>query len=120
MPFTKELKNSSQSIVISSPKLYHTERNLFIKILKELQANGIEVAIITSAPNGQTDFLKSQGLFIKIVPGLSLCSCVIDKSTIWYGSINILGYPAEEDSIIKITDRKLANELLEAIYNRGK
>ena len=120
MPFTKELKNSSQSIVISSPKLYHTERNLFIKILKELQANGIEVAIITSAPNGQTDFLKSQGLFIKIVPGLSLCSCVIDKSTIWYGSINILGYPTEEDSIIKITDSKLANELLEVIYNRGK
>ena len=120
MPFTKELKNSRQSIVISSPKLYHTERNLFIKILKELQANGIEVAIITSAPNGQTDFLKSQGLFIKIVPGLSLCSCVIDKSTIWYGSINILGYPTEEDSIIKITDSKLANELLEVIYNRGK
>lgn len=120
MPFTKELKSSRQSIVISSPKLYHTERNLFIKILKELQANGIEVAIITSAPNGQTDFLKSQGLFIKIVPGLSLCSCVIDKSTIWYGSINILGYPTEEDSIIKITDSKLANELLEVIYNRGK
>ena len=120
MPFTKELKNSRQSIVISSPKLYHTERNLFIKILKELQANGIEVAIITSAPNGQTDFLKSQGLFIKIVPGLSLCSCVIDKSTIWYGSINILGYPTEEDSIIKITDSKLANELLEVIYDRGK
>lgn len=120
MPFTKELKNSRQSIVISSPKLYHTERNLFVKILKELQANGIEVAIITSAPNGQTDFLKSQGLFIKIVPGLSLCSCVIDKSTIWYGSINILGYPTEKDSIIKITDSKLANELLEVIYNRGK
>jgi len=105
--------------MISSPKLYHTERNLFVKNLKELQANGIEVAIITSTSNEQADFLKSQGLFIKIVPGLSLCSCVIDKSTIWYGSVNILGYSAEEDSIIKITDIKLANELLEVIYNRG-
>ena len=119
IPFTKDLKKSKQNIMISSPKLYHTERNLFVKNLKELQANGIEVAIITSTSNEQADFLKSQGLFIKIVPGLSLCSCVIDKSTIWYGSVNILGYSAEEDSIIKITDIKLANELLEVIYNRG-
>ena len=34
--------------------------------------------------------------------------------------INILGYVTEEDNIIKITDVKLANELLDVIYNRGK
>jgi len=35
----------------------------------------------------------------------------------WYGSINILGYAAEEDNIIKIEDFKLANELLNVIYD---
>ncbi|THC56383.1 hypothetical protein E7X19_26100, partial [Bacteroides fragilis] len=80
---------------------YHTERNAFVKILKELQTNGIEVAIITSASNEQTEYLKKQGLFVRVVPNLSLCSCVIDKSIVWYGSINLLGYPTEEDSIIK-------------------
>lgn len=48
---------------------------------------------------------------------MSLCSCVIDKAITWYGSINILGYAAEEDNIIKIEDFKLANELLNVIYD---
>jgi len=39
---------------------------------------------------------------------------------VWYGSVNILGYATEEDNIIKITDMKLANELLDVIYNSGK
>lgn len=82
--------------------------------------NGIKVAIITSVLNEQTDFLQDQGLFIKIVPKLSLCACIIDKSTIWYGSINILGYSTEEDSMIKIVDIKLASEVLDIIYNDGK
>ena len=118
--FTKELKNSRQSIVISSPKLYHTERNTFIKTLGELQVSGIQVAILTSVESEQTDYLKSLGLYVKIVSKLSLCSCVIDKSTVWYGSVNILGYATEEDNIIKITDSKLANELLDVIYNNEK
>lgn len=101
-PFIKELKASRQSIVISSPKLYHMERNKFVNILKELQRDGIEVAILTLTENGQSDYLRRQGLFVKIVPGLSLCSCVMDKSSVWYGSINILGYPTEEDNIIRL------------------
>lgn len=63
---------------------------------------------------------KSLGLYVKIVPKLSLSSCIIDRSTVWYGSINILGYVTEEDNIIKITDGKLANELLDVIYDSPK
>ena len=111
------MKRSKHSVVISSPKLYHIERNDFVKILKDIQANGIEVAIITSTVSEQTDYLKGQGFSVRISPKLSLCSCVIDKSTIWYGSVNILGYQSEEDSIITVTDSKLANELLEVVLN---
>ena len=120
LAFMENLKSSRQSIVISSPKLYRTERNTFVKTLREFHASGIQVSILTSEENSQTDYLKSLGLYVKIVPKLSLSSCVIDKSTVWYGSVNILGYVTEEDNIIKITDVKLANELLDVIYNSGK
>lgn len=120
MAFIENLKSSRQSIIISSPKLYRTERNTFVKTLKEFHASGIQVAILTSEESSQTDYLKSLGLYVKIVPKLSLSSCVIDRSTVWYGSVNILGYATEEDNIIKITDMKLANELLDVIYNSGK
>lgn len=118
--FTKELKDSKRSIVISSPRLYHIERNVFVKSLVALQIDGIEVAVLTTSENEQTEYLKNQGLFIKIVPKLSLCACIIDKSTVWYGSVNVLGYPTEEDSVIKIVDIKLANELLNVIYDCEK
>lgn len=75
------------------------------------------MAILTSIESDQTEFLKSKGLFVKAISKLSLCSCVIDKAITWYGSINILGYAAEEDNIIKIEDFKLANELLNVIYD---
>lgn len=119
-PFTKELKASKRSIVISSPRLYHVERNVLVKSLVALQIDGIEVAVLTTAENEQTEYLKNQGLFIKIVPKLSLCACIIDKSIVWYGSVNVLGYPAEEDSVIKIADVKLASELLNVIYDCEK
>ena len=120
LAFMQNLKSSRQSIVISSPKLYRTERNTFVKMLRELHVSGVQVAILTSEENSQTNYLKSLGLYVKIVPKLSLSSCIIDRSTVWYGSINILGYVTEEDNIIKITDGKLANELLDVIYNSGK
>lgn len=119
-PFTKELKDSKLSIVISSLRLYHIEQNVFVKSLVALQIDGIEVAVLTTSENEQTEYLKNQGLFIKIVPKLSLCACIIDKSTVWYGSVNVLGYPTEEDSVIKIVDIKLASELLNVIYDCEK
>lgn len=120
LTFIENLKSSRQSIVISSPKLYHTERNTFVKTIKELHTSGIQVAILTSLESNQTNYLKSLGLYVKIVPKLSLSSCIIDKSTVWYGSVNILGYVTKEDNIIKITDGKLANELLDVIYDSEK
>lgn len=120
LAFMQNLKSSRQSIVMSSPKLYRTERNTFVKMLREFHVSGVQIAILTSEESSQTNYLKSLGLYVKIVPKLSLSSCIIDRSTVWYGSINILGYVTEEDNIIKITDGKLANELLDVIYDSPK
>ena len=89
-------------------------------MLREFHVSGVQVAILTSEESSQTNYLKSLGLYVKIAPKLSLSSCIIDRSTVWYGSINILGYVTEEDNIIKITDGKLANELLDVIYDSPK
>lgn len=117
LAFMQNLKSSRQSIVISSPKLYRTERNTFVKMLREFHVSGVQIAILTSEESSQTNYLKSLGLYVKIVPKLSLSSCIIDRATVWYGSINILGYVTEEDNIIKITDGKLANEILDIMYD---
>lgn len=118
-PYTSDLTKAKRSIVISSPKLYRTEQNLLVTLLKELAQQGIEILITTVAENEQTAFIQSKGLSVKVKPKLSLYTTIIDKEVVWYGSINTLGYASKDDNMIKVTDIYLANELIKMIHKHS-
>lgn len=118
-PYTSDLTKAKRSIVISSPKLYRTEQNPLVTLLKELAQQGIEILITTTAENEQTIFIQSKGLSVKVKPKLSLYTTIIDKEVVWYGSINTLGYASKDDNMIKVTDIHLANELIEMIHKHS-
>lgn len=118
-PYTSDLTKAKHSIVISSPKLYRTEQNSLVTLLKELAQQGIEILITTAAENEQTAFIQSKGLSVKVKPKLSLYTTIIDKEVVWYGSINTLGYASKDDNMIKVTDIHLANELIEMIHKHS-
>lgn len=118
-PYTSDLTKAKRSIVISSPKLYRTEQNPLVTLLKELAQQGIEILITTAAENEQTIFIQSKGLSVKVKPKLSLYTTIIDKEVVWYGSINTLGYASKDDNMIKVTDIHLANELIEMIHKHS-
>ena len=40
---------------------------------------------------------------------------IIDKSTIWYGSVNILGFHSIEDNLIRFKNIEIASSLLESL-----
>ena len=118
-PYTSDLTKAKRSIVISSPKLYRTEKNPLVTLLKELAQQGIEILITTVAENEQTAFIQSKGLSVKVKPKLSLYTTIIDKEVVWYGSINTLGYASKDDNMIKVTDIYLANELIEMVHKHS-
>lgn len=118
-PYTSDLTKAKRSIVISSPKLYRTEQNPLVTLLKELAQQGIEILITTAAENEQTVFIQSKGLSVKVKPKLSLYTTIIDKEVVWYGSINTLGYGLKDDNMIKVTDIYLANELIKMIHKHS-
>lgn len=118
-PYTSDLTKAKHSIVISSPKLYRTEQNPLVTLLKEFAQQGIEILITTAAENEQTAFIQSKGLSVKVKPKLSLYTTIIDKEVVWYGSINTLGYASKDDNMIKVTDIYLANELIEMIHKHS-
>jgi DNA primase small subunit len=118
-PYTSDLTKAKRSIVISSPKLYRTEQNPLVTLLKELTQQGIEILITTAAENEQTAFIQSKGLSVKVKPKLTLYTTIIDKEVVWYGSINTLGYASKDDNMIKVTDIYLANELIEIIHKHS-
>ena len=114
-PYSSSIGDAKRSIVVSSPKLYRVERNVLVNQLRELAHIGIEVLIITTARNLETEYLLQRGLSVRILPAVKLCTTIIDKDIVWYGAINALGYVTEEDNVIKVVDNKLANELLEVL-----
>lgn len=118
-PYTSDLTKAKRSIVISSPKLYRTEQNPLVTLLKELTQQGIEILITTAVENEQTAFIQSKGLSVKVKPKLSLYTTIIDKEVVWYGSINTLGYASKDDNMIKVTDIHLANELIKMIHKHS-
>ena len=85
--------------------------------LSELAHIGIEVLIITTVSNPETECLLQRGLSVRILPEVKLCTTIIDKSIVWYGAINALGYATEEDNVIKVVDDKLANELMKTLLS---
>ena len=114
-PYSSSIGDAKRSIVVSSPKLYRVERNVLVNQLSELAHIGIEVLIITTVSNPETEYLLQRGLSVRIFPEVKLCTTIIDKEIVWYGAINTLGYAIEEDNVIKVVDNKLANELLEVL-----
>ena len=114
-PYSSSIGNAKRSIVVSSPKLYRVDRNVLINQLSELAHIGIEVLIITTVSNPETEYLLQRGLSVRILPEVKLCTTIIDKDIVWYGAVNTLGYATEEDNVIKVVDNKLANELLEVL-----
>ena len=116
-PYKTDLGTAKHSVVLSSPKLYNAERNSLTDYLMNLSSQGIEVLVLTHTANEQTEYLQRKGLSVKIIPTLSLCTTIIDKTIVWYGAINALGYTSEEDNVIKVTDNNLADELTNALLS---
>ena len=112
----KDIATAKQSVVISSPRLYRVMNNKLVSLLKEQSANGVEVAIVTAMHDEQCDFLQSSGLHVTTKPNLKLCTIIIDKSLVWYGSVNALGFYSDKDNIIKLKDDRIAAEMLNVLF----
>lgn len=117
--YSADVSKAVRSVVISSPKLYGVNRNLLVELLCDLSHKGVEILVLTASSNDQTEILQRVGLNVRVVPGLSLFVSVIDKNIVWYGGINVLGFSSEEDNVIRVLDKKLADELI-LVLNKSK
>ncbi|MBO6253197.1 MAG: hypothetical protein J6O49_06035, partial [Bacteroidaceae bacterium] len=79
-------------------------------------ANGIELVLYTREENDDTLRLQHQGISVITINHLSLHAAIIDKSTIWYGSVSILGFHSVEDNLIRFKNPEIATSLLETLH----
>ena len=64
--------------------------------------------VIRKRKNGQKKQEQVSELMIHVA--------IIDKSLIWYGSVNYLGYNTDENNAIRIYDSTLAEDIIEMLY----
>ena len=114
-PFISDLSKAKQSVVVSCPKVKIGRHSQIADRLVDLMANGIEIVLYTKEENDDTIRLQHQGVSVIYNDHLSLHTAIIDKSTIWYGSVNILGYRSLEDNLIRFKNPEIASNLLDSL-----
>lgn len=92
--------------------------------MKSVQKRGVRITIITwhmdydkhndgSIYAALSEKLINHGFDVLCFETVSEHFVVIDKSIVWYGSMNFLGREDVEDNLMRIVDVELASELLE-------
>ena len=114
-PFITDLSKARQSVVLSCPKIKIGRHSQIADRLADLMANGIEIVLNTKEENDDAIRIQHQGISVIYNDHLSLHAAIIDKSTIWYGSVNILGYRSLEDNLIRFRNPEIASNLLESL-----
>ena len=115
-PFISDLAQCKRSIVVSCPKIKTNRYSQIAERLIDLVSNGIEIVLYTKEENDDTAKCKLNGIHVIRNEHLTLHAAIIDKSLIWYGSVNILGFLSAEDNLIRFKNPEIATNLLESIH----
>jgi phosphatidylserine/phosphatidylglycerophosphate/cardiolipin synthase-like enzyme len=61
------------------------------------------------------DALKNEGINLLFKSNIHQKFAVIDRRIVWYGSINLLSFGSAEESIMRLENSNIANELVMSI-----
>jgi superfamily II DNA or RNA helicase len=114
-PFIESISGAKHSIILSCPKIKVSQVPSIIYRMRNLVVNGISVIIVTKEENDDAAILRDYGIRISVRPDINFDCCIIDKSRIWYGSVNILGFHSTEDNVITFQDAETANNLIDVL-----
>jgi len=114
---------SKKELVISSPFISKVTLSKILRDYKLLLNRGVKIKIITRPPqdfkeNSRKnikdihDSLINQRICLILKSEVYKKFAVIDERIVWYGNINLLSFGGSEESIMRIENIEVANELL--------
>ena len=128
--YCKDLLEANKNIIISSPAISGTKVYELINLLKEKQLSGVQITIVTWAPEsygfGDAAYwmqlhedMRKAGFYIKTVEESCERFAVIDQEVVWYGNINLLAKNKIDDSIMRLRSKEVAGELMELTFGNN-
>ena len=129
MTYSTDLSQANSEIVISSPRINSAKIRQFIHMVSKKQAQGVTVSVITIPPEEYPDNrieptkklideLSGAGIYVKVTSGIHEHFAVIDKEIVWYGSMNMLSRAKEDDNLMRINNKEIADELLKIGFGK--
>lgn len=124
--FENDIRTANHEIVICSPFLRKARMIKMTGLLSGALINGAQITIVTRPSESYklADQIIIQGLLqsittygIKVITksGIHQKFAIIDRNTVWYGSINLLSYGSSDESIMRFENTEIAEELLATI-----
>ena len=117
-PFRQDMLTARHSIVITCHKIKYKYPPRLLSLLRDLLTNGIEIFVWVKEQGHSENELCENGIIVQCDESLSVQCAIIDKSIVWYGHINIFGYNTEENSVMRIINSSIANDLMDIICSQ--
>jgi len=122
----QDISGAEKNILISSPFLHKKKLNGIKEILIEKYRTGTRIALCIKTIEEYADKHRSyiadfineiegQGIHVIQLAKNHYKFMIIDNKIVWYGGIDVLGGSYDENSLIRIEDEELANELIGVI-----
>ena len=131
--FQNDIQEAVSEIVISSPGLNKNKVNSFCELVNKITGKKIDITVVTLSPESYPasriditkkliDCLVSIGINVVTCGKIYAHFAVIDKEIVWYGSMNLLSREKEDDSMLRVVNKEIAEEFYEmaAVINNIK
>ncbi|MEI6053874.1 MAG: phospholipase D-like domain-containing protein [Candidatus Saccharibacteria bacterium] len=124
--FISDLHHCQKEVIIESPFITTKRMEMFLPIFTKLRQRNIRIIVNTRNPNEHDDNYRMQAILaVSIMQELGIKVfytvghhrklAIIDKQTVWEGSLNILSYNDSCEIMRKITSVVIAKQLLKFI-----
>lgn len=126
--YKQDITEASKELIISSPGLNAGKVAELIKIIQGRQESGIKVTVITLEPSVYSEKrvkkvfelinrLKEAGVKVKQLDTMHEHFALIDAEIVWYGSMNLLSGEKDDDNLMRVINKDIAQELLELSFD---
>lgn len=127
--YIKDLTESNKNVIISSPGINEKKVNQLITLMQKKQETGISVMVLTLSPESYPEKRVEKtreliehlvGVGIKVIerPVMHEHYAVIDEEIVWYGSMNLLSGEKEDDNLMRVLSKDIAQELMEISFQK--
>ena len=104
---------AAQSLVVLSCESVQYMKGALAKALQSLDVRGVECYIIIRKPSSRDEDFIRAGIKLVQTDKQTIRAAVIDRSLLWFGSIDLAGsHHKEEDNVMRVLAPVIASEML--------